>query len=284
MDDQHSAARRHPAPEEDSAERLAAIARAHAQLSAPGLSPLAALTAVVERALAITGAHGAGVELVEGDDLVLATAVASLAGVRGRRLAVTSSLSGQCARAGQALRCDDTHADPRADAAAALESGTRSVVVAPLTSDRGVTGVLKVVSHATAAFDHADVITIELLARLVDTSLAHSATLTALVHERDSTSTILEAMASLVVVLDPDGRIVRFNRASELATGWTRQEVVGRPFWDLFVVPEERDGVRGVSRPEARSHHKPAREPLDHPRRAPAAHRLVQHRRPGQQR
>jgi diguanylate cyclase (GGDEF)-like protein/PAS domain S-box-containing protein len=245
MDDQHAAVRRPPAPEDGPAERLAAIARAHAQLSAPGLSARAAHTAAVERALAITGAHGAGVERVDGDDLVLATAVGSLAGVRGRRLAMGSSLSGQCARACQALRCDDTHADPRADRAAALESGTRSVVVAPLTSDRVVTGVLKVVSHATAAFDHADVLTIELLARLVDTGLTHSATLTALVDERDSTSTILEAMASLVVVLDPEGRVVRFNRASELTTGWTRQEVLGRTFWDVFVVPEERDGVRG---------------------------------------
>ncbi|TML92766.1 MAG: diguanylate cyclase [Actinobacteria bacterium] len=250
MDDQHLAAREAATlgrlhADQGRVDRLAAIARAHAELSAPGLSPSAALTVVVERALAITGAHGAGVEQVEGDDLVLTTARASLAGVRGRRLA-TASLSGLCARTGHALRCDDTHADPRVDVAAALESGTRSVVVAPLTYDRGPTGVLKVVSHTTAAFTHADVITIELLARLVDTGLAHLATVSALTDERDSMSAILEAMASLVVVLDPEGRIVRFNRASELATGWTRHEVLGRPFWDLFVVPEELDGARGA--------------------------------------
>ena len=239
MDDQHQTDR-------TEAGRLAEIARAHAELGAPSLSPRGRLAVAAERALALTGANGAGVELVESDDLVLTTATASLAGLRGRRLAMASSLSGQCARTGQALRCDDTQADPRADVAAALETGTGSVVVAPLTSDRAVTGVLKVVSHATGAFTHADVVAIELLARLLDTSLTHAATLTALADERDSTSAILEAMASLVVVLDPEGRVVRFNRASEQTTGWTRHEVVGRPFWDLVIAPEELDGVRGA--------------------------------------
>jgi diguanylate cyclase (GGDEF)-like protein/PAS domain S-box-containing protein len=254
MDDLHRGAQRplarRPADQQPAdqqvADRLAAIARAHAELCAPGLSPRRALTVVVERAVTLVGADGAGVELVEGDDLVLATATASLGGVRGRRLAMAASLSGQCARTSQALRSDDTHADPRVDVAAALESGTGSVVVAPFTSERGVTGVLKVVAHATGAFTHADVVAIELLARLLDTSLAHSATLTALADERDSTSTILEAMTSLVVVIDSEGRIIRFNRASEQATGWTRHEVVGRSFWDLFIVPEELDGVRGA--------------------------------------
>jgi diguanylate cyclase (GGDEF)-like protein/PAS domain S-box-containing protein len=251
MEDQHQAAQHQAAQRLDDqhqhlADRLVSIARAHAELSAPSLSPREALVVAPKRALALTGAHGAGVELLEGDDLVLTTATASLAGVRGRRLAIASSLSGHCARTGQALRCDDTRADPRADVAAALETGTGSVVVAPLTSNRAVTGVLKVVSHSTGAFTHTDVVAIELLARLLDTSLAHAATLTALVDERDSTSAILEAMASLVVVLDAQGRIVRFNRASEQVTGWTRQEVVGRPFFDLFIVPEELDGARGA--------------------------------------
>jgi len=231
MDDQHQTG------------RLASLARAHAALSASRLSRREAFTVVAERALAITGADGAGVEQVEGDDLVLTAATASLAGVRGRRLAMAASLSGHCARAGQALRCDDTHADPRVDAAAARETGAASVVVAPLTSTRVVTGVLKVIANAPGAFTHADVIAIELLARFLDTTLAHSATLHALADERDSTSAILEAMASLVVVLDAEGRILRFNRASEKATGWSRHEVVGRTFWDLLIVPEELDSA-----------------------------------------
>jgi two-component system cell cycle sensor histidine kinase/response regulator CckA len=56
----------------------------------------------------------------------------------------------------------------------------------------------------------------------------------ALEKERDFTTTVLDTVSSLVLVLDRDGRIVRFNRACERATGWTADEVSGRPYWELL--------------------------------------------------
>jgi PAS domain S-box-containing protein len=49
--------------------------------------------------------------------------------------------------------------------------------------------------------------------------------------------TLLDALEALVVVLDRDGRIVRFNRACEQTTGYTAAEVVGRRVWE-FLLPE----------------------------------------------
>jgi PAS domain S-box-containing protein len=42
-------------------------------------------------------------------------------------------------------------------------------------------------------------------------------------------------------VLDQEGRIIRFNRASELTTGYSLEEVRGKRIWDLFLLPEEID-------------------------------------------
>ena len=64
--------------------------------------------------------------------------------------------------------------------------------------------------------------------------------------ERDLISAILEVAGALVLVLDPQGRIVRFNRACELTTGYMADEVAGLPFWDLFLVPEEMEPVKAV--------------------------------------
>lgn len=47
------------------------------------------------------------------------------------------------------------------------------------------------------------------------------------------------ATAALVCVVGTDGRILLVNAALERATGWASAEVVGRPFWDVLVVPEE---------------------------------------------
>jgi two-component system, cell cycle sensor histidine kinase and response regulator CckA len=68
----------------------------------------------------------------------------------------------------------------------------------------------------------------------------------ALRRERDWAWDIIEAVASLVVVLDRNGHIVRFNPACQAATGYRLEEVRGRCFWDLLLLPEEAEAVQRV--------------------------------------
>jgi PAS domain S-box-containing protein len=68
----------------------------------------------------------------------------------------------------------------------------------------------------------------------------------ALQKERDFIDAVLETAGALVVVLDRDGRILRFNRACEQTTGYSSEEVMGRHVWDLFMIPDEVAGVKGV--------------------------------------
>src|ERR1700721_2005759 len=62
--------------------------------------------------------------------------------------------------------------------------------------------------------------------------------------ERNVVSAILHTVGSLVVVLDPQGRIVRFNRACEQVTGYSFAEVEGKHLWDLGVVRQEAERFR----------------------------------------
>jgi two-component system, sporulation sensor kinase E len=68
----------------------------------------------------------------------------------------------------------------------------------------------------------------------------------ALQKERDFIDAVLETAGALVVVLDREGRILRFNRACEQTTGYSSEEVMGRHVWDLFIIPEEVAGVEAV--------------------------------------
>ncbi|NEQ67360.1 MAG: PAS domain S-box protein [Symploca sp. SIO2D2] len=68
----------------------------------------------------------------------------------------------------------------------------------------------------------------------------------ALTQERNFISAILDTATALIVVLDTQGRIVRFNRACEQMTGYSFEEVRGRHFWDLFLIPEEVESVKAV--------------------------------------
>jgi len=59
--------------------------------------------------------------------------------------------------------------------------------------------------------------------------------------ERDFISAVLSTAGALVVVLDRQGRIVRFNRACEKLTGFSSREVESKCFWDHFLLPDELD-------------------------------------------
>ncbi|HEY9858794.1 MAG TPA: PAS domain S-box protein, partial [Candidatus Obscuribacterales bacterium] len=64
--------------------------------------------------------------------------------------------------------------------------------------------------------------------------------------EKNFVAAVLDTVANLIVVLDPQGRIVRFNRACEQTTGYTFAQVKGLPFWDILLLPEEVAGVKAV--------------------------------------
>jgi PAS domain S-box-containing protein len=66
----------------------------------------------------------------------------------------------------------------------------------------------------------------------------------ALRHERDFSSTLIDSTACLVIVFDRDGRLIRFNRASEQLTGYRADEVIGRTFWELFIDPDDVEPIR----------------------------------------
>ncbi len=50
--------------------------------------------------------------------------------------------------------------------------------------------------------------------------------------------------ASLVLVLDPKGRIVLMNEACQILTGRDQSEVRGRPIWDCLVPPDEASAMK----------------------------------------
>ena len=64
----------------------------------------------------------------------------------------------------------------------------------------------------------------------------------ALEAERDLIRTIVDTAPSLFCGVDPDGRVIRFNRALERLSGLPDGDATrGRPFWDVFVAPEDVD-------------------------------------------
>lgn len=74
----------------------------------------------------------------------------------------------------------------------------------------------------------------------------HRVVLEQLRRERDFSALVLSRTGALVVVLDPEGRIVEFNETCREVTGYAFNEVRGRCVWDFLLTPEEVAPVRRV--------------------------------------
>lgn len=68
-------------------------------------------------------------------------------------------------------------------------------------------------------------------------------TIAELQRERDFTNAVISNAGNVIVVLDPQGHVVRFNSSAEQLTGYTFEEIKGVTFWEKLLLPEERAGI-----------------------------------------
>ena len=64
--------------------------------------------------------------------------------------------------------------------------------------------------------------------------------------ERDFLAAILKATGATVAVLDPEGRVVRYDPGREDTGGYSPDDVLGKYIWDCFIPPEDRDADKAI--------------------------------------
>jgi TonB family protein len=107
---------------------------------------------IVEQVCLTTGATGAAIVLLNGEEMMCRARSGTTVPAPGSRLAGAAGLSGECLRTHQVQRCDDVRADPRADAEASQNLGVRSVMIFPLLEGTELLGMLEIFSSRPAAF------------------------------------------------------------------------------------------------------------------------------------
>ncbi len=68
----------------------------------------------------------------------------------------------------------------------------------------------------------------------------------ALIDERDFVESLINTAHAIILVLDSEGRIVRFNPYLEELSGYSLDEVRGKDWFDIFLLPSDRKRLRGV--------------------------------------
>jgi PAS domain S-box-containing protein len=158
----------------------------------------------------------------------------------------SSSLAAYAMQSSEVVAVADLAADHRFADRWLLEQRVRSAVVVPLRFHDQSYGVLGAFSDWPTQFAHDDLMYAEMIANLVSTNIARDLTVKVLESERRFTSTMLETIDAIVLVLTPAGRIIRINSAGEHVTGFTGDEVRDRPIWSALLVPGETDALKDL--------------------------------------
>lgn len=203
--------------------RIEELAAVQARIAEAGADVDAVLELVAEQARRLTGADGAAVEMVEGDEIVYRAAVGSAAPFVGLRLDLRQSLSGAAALSGRPLFCPDSEADDRVDREAARKVGARSMILQPLLrGGRGV-GVLKVMSAEPHRFDDGDGHLLGVVAGLMAASIAAA-------EQSRRLQALFEAAPDAIFAADREGRLTLWSPSAERLYGWREEEVLGSTF------------------------------------------------------
>jgi len=234
-------------PALDDAQLLSAIIETQSDIAAVELDSLTVMGIITQRTQKLTGADGAVIEMVEGDQMVYRSASGIAEPFIGKRLSIATSLSGLCATSGQLQHCRDSETDPRTDRAACREVGIRSMILLPLPHNGRVIGVLKVMSGAPDAFDDRSIAALRLMTNLLTAALVHAsefeikknllaqrtATLAALRDSEERFFNAFEHAAIGMALVSLDGRWLQVNRSLCRIVGYTEQELLVRDFQSI---------------------------------------------------
>ena len=233
--------RAHQARLESSLVQTRAIIETQREISALELDQDAVTAAIVERAQRLTGADGATVAVVDGDQLVWKLASGMCAGNEGLRHAIDGSLGGLALTQGETLYSPDVSVDSRAHKPTADIARTRSLISAPLEREGRRVGVLSVMATDPNVFDEIAIETTTVMAQFVSGVMRNAeelATRKALVERLRLQSEVVEHMQTALwtLAVQPDDRLLieYANQASFQATGLSRDEIIGHATSDVL--------------------------------------------------
>jgi PAS domain S-box-containing protein len=220
-------------------ERLKRVIATQRELAASALDLHAVTQVVAERARELTGADGATVCLVDGDDLLARASSGAAIGLAARR-PIEGGVEMHALRNGRPLLLREVAKDPRVPGGA--HGVARSLVCAPFFHGGVGAGTVEVfVTGSDHALDEHDRNTVALLAQMLSTALSQAAEFTA---KRMQVETLARFEATFqgapigIVMVTADRAIVACNPAFNALVSYTGDELASLTLDDLIEDPD----------------------------------------------
>jgi diguanylate cyclase len=164
-------------------DRLLRIIRTQNEIATSDLELADAMQLAAERALELTKADAALVEVPDGDQFVFEATAGEATSFQGRRVDRRQGIAGQALREGRVLTSDDCTEDPRVIQPMRREMDIGSLICVPLSHRDEAVGVLTVCHREPRHFNAGDAQTLELLSDLVAAHFSHASLLAEKAHD-----------------------------------------------------------------------------------------------------
>ena len=219
-----------PGHDRNSAERLSLVVETQRAIAAAGSDLTAVMQMVADRCVAILGADGAMVNLLEDGDVLHTRAATGIAETAfDARRPLSGSIAKYAIATGEPILVEDSESDPRINQELRAKVGDKSLICVPLFQGREVIGTLNVLSREEdERLNEDDRQTLEMLSVVLSAAVSHAAEYEARRGQAEAFNrfrTLFEGASIGILRLDRDGCAVEINPATEQMLGYSAGEL-----------------------------------------------------------
>ena len=208
-------------------ERLSRVVDTQRDIAVADLDLDAVMQLICARTGELTGAQGALILLLDGQELIMRVATGFVSGQVGRRVPIEGSLPGWVLTHDEPALVNNGLNDPRFGKIA-RELGIRSAIVVPLRHRELAVGELVVLSRELDAFTKEDLKTLELLSVVLSSALSHASEFESKQQQVEALArfeTMYEGAAIGITLQSPQGHSFAANPAFEEMFGYSEAEL-----------------------------------------------------------
>ena len=170
------------------------------------------------------------------------------------RLALGEGMVGWTAKTGQSHLANDVSQEPRYVLGILKEALTKAELCVPLKLIGNVIGVLDIQSTQLNAFDATDLTTMQALSDQIAIAIQNAQlyeeareSLSRAIESEGRYRDMIENARDMIIHLDLGGCLALANKEAEELSGYSRQEVLGRPFTDFICLEYVEDARRWLA-------------------------------------